>query len=75
MLKKDAALKIAIDRAQQSFNNYLMACQLSHDRSTKQQLALEDLEHKYILEKAFFKGIREVSWPGYIKFRALPIPV
>jgi hypothetical protein len=52
--KKAAALKIAADREQQSFNNHLMTSQLYHGHSTKQlikELTREELEHNYILEK------------------------
>ena len=55
---KDAALTKAIEIEQQSFATYLRAYKISHDRSARQlirELALEELEHKYQLEKAFFE--------------------
>ena len=55
---KDAALTRAIEIEQQSFAIYLRAYKISHDRSARQlirELALEELEHKYLLEKAFFE--------------------
>jgi len=55
---KEAALEKAIAIEQQSFATYLKAYKLSYDRSARQlirELALEELEHKYLLEKAFFE--------------------
>jgi rubrerythrin len=55
---KEAALTRAIEIEQQSFATYLKAYKLSHDRSARQlirELAMEELEHKYLLEKAFFE--------------------
>ncbi|MCX5898056.1 MAG: ferritin, partial [Proteobacteria bacterium] len=55
---KEAALTKAIEVEQQSFTTYLRAYKLSHDRSARQlirELALEELEHKFLLEKAFFE--------------------
>ena len=55
---KDAALKMAVELEHSSFETYLKAYKLSHDLRAKmilKELALEELEHKYILEKAFFE--------------------
>jgi len=55
---KDAALKMAIELEHDSFETYLKAYKLSHDLRAKtilKELALEELEHKYMLEKAFFE--------------------
>jgi rubrerythrin len=55
---KDAALKMAVELEHASFETYLKAYKLSHDLRAKmilKELALEELEHKYILEKAFFE--------------------
>jgi rubrerythrin len=55
---KDAALKMAIEMEQSSFETYLKAYKRTHDRRAQQiikELALEELEHKYTLEKAFFE--------------------
>ena len=55
---KDAALKMAVELEQSSFDTYLKAYKLSRDARAKtilKELALEELEHKYILEKAFFE--------------------
>jgi rubrerythrin len=55
---KDAALKMAIEMEQGSFETYLKVYKLTHDRRAQaliKELALEELEHKYTLEKAFFE--------------------
>jgi rubrerythrin len=55
---KDAALKMAVELEHSSFETYLMAYKLSHDLRAKRilkELALEELEHKHMLEKAFFE--------------------
>ncbi len=55
---KDAALKKAIELEQSSFETYLKIYKLSHDHRARKlikELALEELEHKYTLEKAFFE--------------------
>jgi rubrerythrin len=55
---REVALTKAIEIEQQSFTLYLRAYKLSHDRSARQlirELAMEELEHKYLLEKAFFE--------------------
>jgi rubrerythrin len=55
---KDAALKMAVELEHSSFETYLRAYKLSHDLRAKtilKELALEELEHKHMLEKAFFE--------------------
>ena len=55
---KDAALKMAVELEHTSFETYLKAYKLSHDIRAKtilKELALEELEHKHMLEKAFFE--------------------
>jgi rubrerythrin len=55
---KDAALKMAVELEHSSFETYLKAYKLSHDLRVKtilKELALEELEHKHMLEKAFFE--------------------
>ena len=55
---KDAALKIAVELERTSFETYLTAYKLSPDPRAKlllKELALEELEHKHALEKAFFE--------------------
>jgi len=64
---KEAALTKAIEVEQQSFTTYLRAYKLSHDRSARQlirELALEELEHKFLLEKAFFEETVALHDPG-----------
>lgn len=64
---KEAALTKAIEIEQQSFAIYLKAYTLSHDRSARQlirELAMEELEHKYLLEKAFFEETVALHDPG-----------
>jgi len=64
---KEAALTRAIEMEQQSFSTYLRIYKISHDRSARQlirELALEELEHKYLLEKAFFEVTVALHEPG-----------
>ena len=51
----EAALEKAIEQEQRSFETYRQALKISKDpqaRVVLKELALEELEHKYILEKA-----------------------
>jgi len=55
---KEGALQKAIEMEQSSFETYLKIYKRTHDRRAKvliKELALEELEHKYTLEKAFFE--------------------
>jgi rubrerythrin len=55
---REVALEKAIEIEQKSFETYLKAYRIIQNRPAKKlikELALEELEHKYILEKAFFE--------------------
>ena len=55
---RETALEKAIEMEQHSFNVYKRVYQLSQDNQAKdlvKELALEELEHKYTIERAFFE--------------------
>jgi rubrerythrin len=55
---REGAIQKAIEIEQNSFNIYRKAYELVDDRRAQQlvkELALDELEHKYTLEKAFFE--------------------
>ncbi|MFH2011318.1 MAG: ferritin family protein [Pseudomonadota bacterium] len=56
--KREAALEKTIEMEQKSFDLYKKVYQLAKERHIKdllKELALEELEHKYTLERAFFE--------------------
>jgi rubrerythrin len=55
---REGAISKAVEMESKSFNTYLKAYQQVKDRQARElakELALDELEHKYILEKAFFE--------------------
>jgi rubrerythrin len=57
---REAALELAIDMEGKSFESYKVAYFSSGDRVAKdllKDLALDELKHKYTLEKAFFEDM------------------
>lgn len=55
---REGAISKAVEMESNSFQTYLKAYQQVKDRQARElakELALDELEHKYILEKAFFE--------------------
>jgi rubrerythrin len=67
---RDAALEKAIEMEANSFRIYRSAYSKVQDEPAKaliKELALEELEHKYLLEKAFFEEVASLHDSGLME--------